>query len=402
MAGELYVQGERLNRRFFYAAPPPLASLRPTDIVTFDYNGLSVATRVVGYTNMPIAAAIDPLLQGAPDLTGAPQALANAGMGQAGFELGQRMVQNQQQSTQLGLEMQSGGSVGAMHSAHLPKSLANNLTNMALNYGTAASAPMPLMGQVPVGQLMMQAGQQAAYSRTRLKEDVAALERYNKDVNENNERVVSTLETALGKEIGPSRAAWTKWWNGLTGASTAAAPVTREPDSAGGQAATVAEPRAMLPAVGAETPFLTQSGFRPIEAIRAGDLILTRDVSTGALAFTPVLTIHHAGSQLVKKLDIGPFSVVTTDLERFWVAGKGWVRVLDLKPGDNLRALSNILPVAGIEDVGTRAVFQVQVAAGRGIVVGESGILAHDERVFAPTPAPFDAATIDGPQRPTH
>ena len=34
--GELYVKGERANRRFFYEAPPPLATLRPSDIVGFD------------------------------------------------------------------------------------------------------------------------------------------------------------------------------------------------------------------------------------------------------------------------------------------------------------------------------------------------------------------------------
>ena len=34
--GELYVHGERANRRFFYEAPPPLTTLRPTDIVGFD------------------------------------------------------------------------------------------------------------------------------------------------------------------------------------------------------------------------------------------------------------------------------------------------------------------------------------------------------------------------------
>ena len=47
--GELYVHGQRMNRRFFYAAPPPLATLQPNDFVGYDYNGLPVANRVVGY-----------------------------------------------------------------------------------------------------------------------------------------------------------------------------------------------------------------------------------------------------------------------------------------------------------------------------------------------------------------
>ena len=40
--------------------------------------------------------------------------------------------------------------------------------------------------------------------------------------------------------------------------------------------------------------------------------------------------------------------------------------------------------MAAIEDAGVRTVYHVQVAAGRGIIVGARGILAHDERVAFP------------------
>ena len=99
--GELYVHGERMNRRFFYAAPPPLATLGPNEIVSFDGNGLPVANRVVGYRIAPAGAAIDPLLSGSPDVTGA-SGLAQAGLGQAGQAIGQAMVQNQKQATAIG------------------------------------------------------------------------------------------------------------------------------------------------------------------------------------------------------------------------------------------------------------------------------------------------------------
>src|SRR5262249_44574418 len=41
--GELYIRGQRANARFFYSAPPPLVTLRPTDVVGFDDYGLPVA-----------------------------------------------------------------------------------------------------------------------------------------------------------------------------------------------------------------------------------------------------------------------------------------------------------------------------------------------------------------------
>jgi hypothetical protein len=367
--GELYVHGQRANQRFFYAAPPPLASLRPTDVVSLDYNGLPVATRVVGYTNQPIAAAIDPLLQGAPDLTGAPQALAKAGLGQAGAQLGARMLQNQQDNSQIG------NSIGQQ------------------------SVLTPLSTQVPVGQLTVMANQQAALSRSRLQEDIAALERYNNNVNQVNERTMAALETALSKKMGPERKAWVKWWNELVGGSTAAGPVPRDRGREGTQQ-TMVEQRAMLPAFGAETPLLTISGLQPIETIRAGDLVLTQNTASGALAFTPVLTIHRTENQVVKTITIGDTPIVATDLERFWAAGKGWVMLRDLKAGDAVRALADVARVASIEDTGARPVYHVDVAARRGIIVGKLGILAHDERMAVPAAALFDAATIDGARGP--
>ena len=78
-------------------------------------------------------------------------------------------------------------------------------TNAQQSAGTGPSVPMPLTAQVPVGRLMMQAEQQAAYSRTQLQEDVAALDRYNNDVNRVNDRATAALELALMDNHGPQR-----------------------------------------------------------------------------------------------------------------------------------------------------------------------------------------------------
>ncbi len=132
--GELYVHGERMNRRFFYEAPPPLATLRPTDIVGFDSNGLPVANRIVGFTLEPAAAAVNPLMTGAPDLSNAPQVLGHL-LGPAGTALGQKMYQNQQ-------------------------TVANSTT-----INSMGNVMMPLTYPIPVGQLRIQAEQKAAASK---------------------------------------------------------------------------------------------------------------------------------------------------------------------------------------------------------------------------------------------
>ena len=75
---------------------------RSDHIVSYDSNGLPVANRVVGFRIGTAGSMVDPLLQGSPDVTGAPQVLAQTGLGQAGLAIGQAMVQNQKQASAIG------------------------------------------------------------------------------------------------------------------------------------------------------------------------------------------------------------------------------------------------------------------------------------------------------------
>jgi hypothetical protein len=152
--------------------------------------------------------------------------------------------------------------------------------------------------------------------------------------------------------------------------------------------------------LGAGTPIWTGSGLQPVETIRAGDQILTQDTATGALAFAPVLSIRHSTRQPVKTIAIAEEPIVVTDLERFWVSGKGWVMALGLKPGDAIRALGRSARVTAIEGAATRLVAHVEVAAGRGIIVGKRGVLAHDDRMAFPAGNVFDTAEIAEEHRP--
>jgi hypothetical protein len=266
---------------------------------------------------------------------------------------------------------------------------------------TGPTVPMPLLTQVPVGRLMIQAQQQAASSRARLEEDVAALDRYNKDVNQLKDRINQALEGALEENPASGRKAWIKWWSELV-ATTTNVPLNCEavqPQTADQRGI---HSRAMVPSFGAETAVWSISGFVPIESLHTGDQILTQDTATGALSYTAVLTTRRPASQPAKSILFRDGSIVATDLERFWVAGKGWVMALNLKPGDNIRALGGVVAVMAVQDTENRPTYNIQIAVGRGILVGERGILAHDERVAAPCAVPFDAATNMKTMRPDH
>jgi Pretoxin HINT domain len=365
--GELYIHGERMNRRFFYEAPPPLATLRPTDIVGFDSFGLPVANRVVGFALQPAAAAVNPLLNGAPDLSNAPQVLGHL-LGPAGTALGQKMAQNQQIVA------------------------SSPLTNMMGN------VMMPLTYPIPVGQLKIQAEQTAAASKAQLLEDVAALDRYNSDVNGVNDRATQALATALLETHGPKRKDWVKWLAALGATSTSAAPRPLEPNREKETSVSTDRNRAMLPGFGAGTPVWTLAGQKPIESLRTGDQVLAQHAETGALTYNPVIAVSYVARQPIKTITLGKVLIDTTHLERFWLAGTGWVMAGDLKAGDAIRATGGIRAVTAVGDADPQAVYHVQVEAGRGILVGEFGALVHDEQVARPVASPFDSAAIEPAQ----
>jgi hypothetical protein len=369
--GELYVKGERSNRRFFYEAPPPLTTFRPSDIVGVDAFGLPVANRVVGYVAEPASAAINPLLMGQPDLSNAPQVLGKY-LGPQGTALGQKMFQNQQ--------------------------AAANLGNLA-GYG---GFMMPLTVPIPVGQLMVQAQQKAAASREQLLADVAALDRYNADVNGVNDRATEALQAALLETHGPKRKDWVKWWSELIETSTNPFPRPREPDKKDDPAPKALGTRAMLPGFRAGTPVWTLAGLHPVEALRTGDQVLAHDSETGKWSYQPIFAIHHSKRQPITKLTFGSASIETTALERFWVAGKGWVMAGDLKPGDATRSLSGLRQITAVENTGALPVYHICLAEGPGIAVGEFGILAHDEQMARPVVSPFDSAAISESAQPSH
>ena len=138
----------------------------------------------------------------------------------------------------------------------------------------------------------------------------------------------------------------------------------------------------------------TLIGLKPIETLRTGDQILTQATDTGELSFKPVLAVQHGVLQPTKTLTIDKAPIVTTAVERIWVASKGWVMVADLKPGDPIRSVSGLRRVTTVEDAEAAPVYHVRVGDGRGITVGESGILVHDEQMAQPVAAPFDSAEI--------
>lgn len=374
--GELYIQGERINTRHFYAAPASPVHFQPGDAVSFDANGLPIINRAFGYTLMPLAAALDQRMMGAPDLTGAGDVLAKTSLGAAGKKLGDQMARNQQENTAIAMRMQGAGSIGYFM--------------------------MPLVDQVPIGRYMLRAQRQAASSRVRLQADVAELERQNESTRQLNDRVSLTLKVALKENGTLDRGGWIKWYSKLASITSAPiAPTIAERTNEREHASSVNDnppnndkdnqPAVLLPALTPETPVWTIDGPMPIERIQPGDRVLTQETATGKLEFVPVTAIRPARRGPAIRLTFGETSITSTGLQRYWCAGRGWLKANTLQPGDEVRVIDGVLRLLASETIESAVHHHLEVVGDRGIFVGDRGLLVHDGHVAIPARNPFDS-----------
>ena len=85
-------------------------------------------------------------------------------------------------------------------------------------------------------------------------------------------------------------------------------------------------------------PFTESFGWeRPIEEIEVGDRVWAWNEETGESELAEVVRLFERETLEVYTLHVGVGEVLeTTDEHPFWVVGRGWVEVEDLRPGDIL------------------------------------------------------------------
>ncbi|WP_044640091.1 polymorphic toxin-type HINT domain-containing protein [Risungbinella massiliensis] len=98
------------------------------------------------------------------------------------------------------------------------------------------------------------------------------------------------------------------------------------------------------------TKVLTDKGQKNIQDIKIGDKVLAKDEKTGKQAYKAVQWLYERKVKEVYKLYIGKEVIETTDEHPFWIKGKGWIQVKDLKSGDQVEDdEGNLLVVWKIE-----------------------------------------------------
>ncbi|WP_414811802.1 polymorphic toxin-type HINT domain-containing protein, partial [Paenibacillus algorifonticola] len=86
----------------------------------------------------------------------------------------------------------------------------------------------------------------------------------------------------------------------------------------------------------AGTKVLTDEGEKPIEEIEVGDKVLSKDDETGEVAYKEVVGLFQKQADEIYYVHIGDEIIEVTGEHPFWLDGKGWTFVKDLKVGDLL------------------------------------------------------------------
>jgi pretoxin HINT domain-containing protein/uncharacterized protein DUF6896/ParB-like nuclease family protein len=160
----------------------------------------------------------------------------------------------------------------------------------------------------------------------------------------------------------------------------------------------------------AGTEVWTSEGLLPIEQVRPGQLVLSRDEATGELGWKVVVRVFVTPGQEVLALRLadaerGEHEAVEATAEHpFWAEGWGWVGAGELVPGQRvLRADGRWLRVEGVEARGgARTVYNLEVETYHTYMVGRLGAWVHN--TCEPKSAVQAVKQLVSPRtlRPTH
>ncbi len=219
-----------------------------------------------------------------------------------------------------------------------------------------------------------------AYQKER---QVAAL---NERTEELNGRIVNVLAAVSDQPHDSDPRAWWQWWGAFTDTDrNAGKRVVRvdEVDVKGDPTAQFYRKECFA----AGTPVSTERGPLPIERIQVGDRVLAKQVTTGELAYKPVLYTSVRRPMALVTLKIGDEPITCTGGHRFWVSGNGWVKARDLTPDARLHTATGNALVAAIAAGPSQETYNLVVDDFHTYFVGNARIMVQD----LPLPQPSNS-----------
>lgn len=131
----------------------------------------------------------------------------------------------------------------------------------------------------------------------------------------------------------------------------------------------------------AGTPVWTTEGAVPIERIRIGDQVLSKDIESGELGYKPVVLTTTREAPRIVRLTLGEETLDLTSGHLVWASGSGWTKARDLSSSQPLHTVTGTVAVDSVEPVGSSAVYNLVVADFHTYFFGDAKILSHDTTI---------------------
>ena len=218
------------------------------------------------------------------------------------------------------------------------------------------------------------------------KDSLASL---NDSKKEFRERVIYVLKQTTGADPGSTSNAWWLWWdkeNDTNRSSTKkySTDFRESYEEVAYDRRTVPVQRSFVDSRRHEclvsgTQIQTSLGLRAIDSIRIGDLVLSSDVDSGALALRPVIKTTTRPPTDTMKIITENETIQATLGHYWWVAGHGWLRTRELAAGMQLHTATGTTRIDDIQSVEEPApTYNLIVEGHHTYFVGSNRILSND------------------------
>lgn len=209
----------------------------------------------------------------------------------------------------------------------------------------------------------------------------------NRRATQINERVRDALTTITGIRFGDNPVELWDWWEAYSNTwSSGDKPINYEYVYRQ-RNYVVDETWRYCSCLVAGTPVWTERGLVAVDKVCIGDKVLAKDVTTGELAYKPVLktTVRPAASLM--KLEIGNRTISLTKGHPFWISGRGWTKAKDIQKGMYLHDVTGTTAVMPVGKAKPEKTYNLIVADFHTYFVGEAKVLSHDNTPIEPTSA---------------